>query len=112
MREFEDRVAGILRGWQLRYDLAGWQAEKVIAHNGQWMAPNRPPTIEDLLGRPMLSIDPRDEDLDPDDGEADEAEMLEDVRETAEVLEGDGLVRRGRYTPEQMAAMNRGEPVS
>lgn len=117
MREFEEKVAGKLRQWQLLYDLGAWHAVHVMAAAGEWDTTHRPPDIEDLLGRPMLALDPRDdEDQDEDQAEeldeAEEHDRLEDARETAELMVSAGMARRGRYTPEQMAAMNRGEPVS
>jgi hypothetical protein len=113
VREFEEKVAGKCRQWQLLYDLAGWHAAPIIAAAGEWDASHRPPSIEDLLRRPMLSLDPRDDDEEEDDvaDEAEDDDRLEDARETAELLEADGVVTRGRYTPEQMARMHRGEPV-
>jgi hypothetical protein len=112
VREFEEKVTGTIRTWRLLDQFGASVVQGVLIGSDKFDREHPIPDLEDLLGRPMLPIDPRDEESDPDDEGADEADMLEDARETAEVLEGDGLVRRGRYTSEQLAAMHRGDPVS
>lgn len=109
MREFEERVSGECRRWQLFYDLAAWHAAPIVGSSEKYHRDNPPPKVEDLLGRPMLPQDPRDELVDHDDDE--DVDESQDTGEAASVDEETGT-RRGRYTAAQMAAMNRGEPVS
>lgn len=107
----EERILGARIRIEQTYDIAAFVAANVM--NSLAKYDGGPMTAPRLLGRALVPMDPRLDESERAawDDDDDQADAIEAARSQAAELEAHGLVRRGRLSPEELAAAQAGAHV-